>query len=565
MKKTIPLLFSPFLLLTSCVYMGVPTEDPSCEISVSAGGNAKAYKDGKLLGEVSSSSPLVLKNLTFCDSFTLQVNTFEGYEFLNVMLNDYPLESNNQYFEIPIEYMENKVSVSFKFIETLTDDFTYALNDETKEATVTHYSTLNMPTPVVIPSEVSKNGSTYSVTSIASSAFVNFEGTKLSLPSTIKHIDEASFNSAYNLTSFIVDENNEYFSSKDGILFNKDMTRLVSTPIQHDAKTYTIPSSVKEIAPYAFYINRTIEHVNFVNVEKIGGYAFYNSSALKEFTAPSSLLSIGEYAFYQNTNLATITFNDKLETISDSSFYGLLKIRSLTFPSSLKTIGPNAFFKCDRLANISFNEGLEEIGTTAFSNLTSITSITLPSTIKKVGNSAFSACDHLEEVIFEEGLEEIGNYSFALCSSIASIKLPKSLKRIGSNPFYAILKLKENNFSIEEGNENFVIENGVLYDIGETKLICYPYGLDEEEFSIPSTVTTLANQSFRLVNNLKTLNMPKSVTRMDECFYGVTSSLNINYEGTVTEFEAINKTGTNGYTYDQDAYRLSITCSDGNI
>lgn len=54
------------------------------------------------------------------------------------------------------------------------------------------------------------------------------------------------FNGCRQLEEFIVSENNRHFSSKDGVLFNKSQTRLISVPFAKKG-VYIIPSGVTRI------------------------------------------------------------------------------------------------------------------------------------------------------------------------------------------------------------------------------------------------------------------------------------------------------------------------------
>ncbi len=571
MKKKI-LLIIPFLFgITSCDNNTsspssiISTNQISCTIKTSLGGSIKAYKDGKLLGEASPSSYLELSSLELNDKFTIEVILDEGYTLLNAYLNDKLLTSDSNYFTITLTKLDSQILFNFKLIETKDADFTYSYNNETKKATIISYSSEQIPTPLLVPSTTTYLGETYKVSYIQKDAFANSEITKVNIPSSIENIELGAFNNAYNISYYIVDSQNPYYSSLDGVLYNKDKTKLVSFPVKYASSNYDVLDSVTSFEDYSFYQNRSIKTIKFNSkIETIGESAFYNSTFLEEVNFPSSLKCIKENAFYQNSSLKTITFIDGIKEISDSAFYGCIKIHSLEFPSSLTKIGTNSFFKCDRLSSITFNEGLEEIGELAFSNETNVTSISLPASLKKIGNSAFSVCDKLETVTFKEGLEEIGNSAFALCSSLKGLDLPASLKKIGYNPFYADLKLDASNFKISSSNEYFTIKDGVLYSKDMTRLICYPYGKEDEEFTIPEGVTILDVYSFRLLANLKTINMPISVTKLDECFYSMSTSLTINYSGTKEQYNLIDKAGSNGEEYNLYT-STTIICSDGTI
>ena len=64
----------------------------------------------------------------------------------------------------------------------------------------------------------------------------------------------------------------------------------------------------------------------------------------------------------------------------------------------------------------------------------------------------------------------------------------------------------------EQNNANYSSENGVLYNIDETTLIAYPVGKEESSFSIPTSVTTIAEEAFIGCTNLISVTIPESVT-----------------------------------------------------
>ena len=574
MKKSTLLVLLSAIFLTGCGSNNNSNDNTSstpssqvatsiCEITTSLGGSLEVFYANKSLGVVTNSSSLKLNDLTIGQAITIKATIDEGYKTAIATLNDSTIKGTNNYYTVTINKDVNTVKFSFRLIETDSNDFSNTLDDDKKEASIVSYSPDEIPTPVIIPSTVTKNGITYKVTSILNGAFDNCEATKITISSSITNIEYGAFKNAYNLQYFNVDASSTSYISKDGVLFSKDSKKLIAFPARYAQTSYTVPSGVTIIAPYAFYTCRVLKNITFSStLETIGEYAFYNAKVLKSLSFPTSLRTIEQYAFYQNAELSTVTIEEGLQEIGSNAFYGLVKLQKIVFPSTLKKIKDNAFYKCDRLSSITFKEGLEEIETLAFSNLTVITSVEFPSSLKIIGNSAFSACSALEKVTFKEGLEEIGNSAFALCSSISSLKLPASLKRVGYNPFYAVLLLDENTFTISSSNQYFTIQDGVLYSKDMTKLICYPYGKTNTSYSIPSTVSEISTQAFRLVNSLEELSMPISVTRIDEGFYGVTSKLHITYAGTQAQFDSIDKTGSNGYTWNEDAYYLTITYSD---
>lgn len=98
------------------------------------------------------------------------------------------------------------------------------------------------------------------VTSIGSSAFSYCNKlTSLSIPASVKSIGISAFQgSAGDIT---VDAGNLYFSSIDGVLFNKSQTRLIHCPASKTG-TVTIPSTVTSMEEYAFLSCSGITTIN---------------------------------------------------------------------------------------------------------------------------------------------------------------------------------------------------------------------------------------------------------------------------------------------------------------
>jgi len=114
----------------------------------------------------------------------------------------------------------------------------------------------------------------------------------------VQDIGENAFEDCTNLTTITVDSTNEYYSTSDGVLFNKDATCLIYYPLGKTNSSYTIPTTVTQITAGAFAGNTNLTSVNLKNVQIIGDNAFEGC-----------------------TNLATITGNSVIEAHS-SAFEG---------------------------------------------------------------------------------------------------------------------------------------------------------------------------------------------------------------------------------------------------
>lgn len=156
------------------------------------------------------------------------------------------------------------------------------------------------------------------------------------------HISLADIENMRNINIEFSKENTEY-SSKDGIVYSKDMKTLISCSQSKSGKV-VIADGVEEIRENAFAYRDMIESVYIPDsVERIGDNAFANCDNLKSVVFGNSIKSIGAFAFYCCSNL-----------------------RQVEFPDSLKRIEARAFDTCNELRHLKLNEGLEYIGRGAF-------------------------------------------------------------------------------------------------------------------------------------------------------------------------------------------------------
>ena len=113
------------------------------------------------------------------------------------------------------------------------------------------------------------------------------------------------------------------FVYEDGILFNKDKSRIISFRNQN-IKSYVIPSSVTSI----------------------GDSAFYRCISLSEIVIPPSVASIGDWAFSCCYSLSEIVIPSSVTSIGDSAFLCCASLSEIVIPSSVTNIGDWAFYDC---------------------------------------------------------------------------------------------------------------------------------------------------------------------------------------------------------------------------
>ena len=113
-----------------------------------------------------------------------------------------------------------------------------------------------------------------------------------------------------------------------------------------------ISMNVKEVMPYAFYCNKYIKTVYFLNNGSIGNNSFNNCDALTTATLGDGIKSLENYAFSGCKQLKEIIIPDAVQTIGANCFDGCSSLPELTIPKSTTSIGDYAFQVCSNLTTI---------------------------------------------------------------------------------------------------------------------------------------------------------------------------------------------------------------------
>lgn len=195
-----------------------------------------------------------------------------------------------------------------------------------------------------------------SVTSIGGYAFRYCSSlTSITIPSSVTYIDVSAFLCCSSLTGITVAENNAYYTSVDGVLFNKDKTELFCYPIGKTGSSYTIPNGVTSIGVSAFIYCSSLTSITIPSsMSSIGNSAFSYCTSLTSITIPSSMSSIGYSAFSYCSSLTNITIPDSVTSIEEGAFYGCSNLTRITIPSSVTSIGKYAFSDCSSLETVYY-------------------------------------------------------------------------------------------------------------------------------------------------------------------------------------------------------------------
>ena len=132
----------------------------------------------------------------------------------------------------------------------------------------------------------------------------------------VKEIQGYAFYGSKSLNTFSL-QNNTNFTVVDGVLFNKDKTKLIAYPQSKRGTTYTVPDSVVEIENGAFGYNKYLTKINFgANLKTIGIDAF-RSCNFTELVLPEGVTTIMGCAFIDNKALKKVTIPVSVTSLSN--------------------------------------------------------------------------------------------------------------------------------------------------------------------------------------------------------------------------------------------------------
>lgn len=387
---------------------------------------------------------------------------------------------------------------------------------------------------------------------------------KITIPASVVHITEGS-SFVTSASYYDVASDNPDFSQLDGgVLCNKAGTKIISYPHHRIEAThpYTIPASITEIGPSAFYVSN-VSVLNLNNVEKIGDAAFQYSHSLETVTIGPKVVNIAEAAFSGCAKLAHIAVDhanlyykamDDVLFTKDGTHLVLcaaLKSGDYTIPAGVKYIDGRSFTGTTRLGKVTVSKDVETIGTRVFvqSGVTAVTfeagsklnlisesafykakkiqTIEIPASVTKIGNEAFRYMDALKTVTIQDGslLSSLGDYVFSDNAELTTVTFPGST---------VLTTIPEGTFSKDPKLTNFEIPSSVTTIAGRAFLDTP--NLSTITFRNPAQIKTIGNgafaysgitsivlpvgvekidqQAFDNCKNLKTIEIPASVTEV---------------------------------------------------
>ena len=389
-----------------------------------------------------------------------------------------------------------------------------------------------------------------SLKNIGKTAFQYCSGLEgdLEIPDSVEEIGNYAFNnckgfSGLKLSSNLVSIGRTAFQSCTGLKGNlviPDRIEKVEDYAFYNCSgfdgTLTLPSTLKSIGKAAFYNCSKLEGNLIIpeGVETIGTHAFNKCSGFKgDLVIPESVETIGDFAFNKCSGLdGNLTLPSTLKVVGNSAFQNCSGLKgNLIIPDKIESIGQFAFNNCSSLTgDLIIPNSLTTISMCAFQSCIGLTGkLVLPDSITSIEGFAFYDDKFTGELVLPKNLESLGEAAFGKNTNFSNSKIviPASLKKIGvdcdfngenlgisSHDFYnfGANVRKFEDFEVENGNENFVAIDGVLYTKDLKRLISYPRNKKDNTYEIQEGVVTLDELSFASNMIVQTVIFPDSLS-----------------------------------------------------
>ena len=281
--------------------------------------------------------------------------------------------------------------------------------------------------------------------------------TKVIIPNSVISINERAFSYCYGLSVIDIEQGNKNYSSSNGVLFDKNKTKLIYYPLGKKDKNYIMPDGVKSISDWAF-----------------------SNAIFTSITMPDSLIEIGDYAFY-GASLISTKIPDGVKTIGNGAFCHCKSLTDISIPDSVTSIGEDAFketklydsYKGDIVNYIDINGWAVGVKDDYISKYVSL--LTIQEETKHIADYSFKelGINTRLTVNLPDSMISIGKGAFLNCYTLISVSIPASVQRIDDYAFgyedYDNGYKKIDGFKIYcypgTAGEQYAKENGLDYEL----------------------------------------------------------------------------------------------------
>ena len=381
----------------------------------------------------------------------------------------------------------------------------FTLNGEAHTATVAGGYNGSGSGHVVIPDTVTKDGVSYKVIGIDSTAFQdNVYLKSVELGANISSISAEPFYGCVNLAEFRLSGENDKYCVADGVLYDYVKYNLYIYPAGKAVEEFHVPDTVKTISAGAFAYSKILKTVELtLNVTNIGKESFKSCTSLETLTLPFIGGSANDSKSFDYIfgDIWGEKYSLKNVTILGESLRGgdfncsanlVGNIENITLLSCGDSIPYSSFYNCESLSGLVFSD----IGAVMENGV-----LNIPGKVTSVESFAFYNCKGVREVNIHAAIVSIFDSAFQGCDGLRG-------------------------FTVDADNPNYSSDKwGVLFSKDGSTLIQYPASRVWPYYNVPDGVRSISSYAFCNCQNLVNLYIPETVNELDySCVYGCPST-----------------------------------------
>lgn len=236
-------------------------------------------------------------------------------------------------------------------------------------------------------------------------------------------VTELFVESCYWLEKITVAEGNPNYSSREGVLFNKDGTTLICYPSQKSGTSYEVPQGTVRIQTMAFTGCEFLQEIVFPeSLKTIEYFAFSGCPAISGIHIPAGVTSIGVNAFGWNAKTVSVSPENPAYTAIDNVLFNKAGDELVWYPSG----------KADKSYTVP--DGVTTICPEAFSSNGKLLEVILPASVTRIENHAFGDCA-LQTVKIKGSRVAVGYFAFGYCEDLQKIYFTGNPPVIDSTAF----------------------------------------------------------------------------------------------------------------------------------
>ena len=304
------------------------------------------------------------------------------------------------------------------------------------------------------------------------SAFGESKIERLAIPANTQISESYQFFGLKSVKSISIDPANESATVKEGVIYSKDLTKIIYFPSFLETQSFTIPTNVKEIDISAFV-----------------------GSSLKELSFTSDLKNLSFLGWWES----------KIETINISASFVSFSEDLFDYAPNIKYINVdpnNANFSS--VEGILFNKGKTKLIRIPVQHPT--LDYVVPDSVEQLSEGALYNNQNISKIVFGPKVTSIPGLSLAYG--------------------YALQRI-----DVDSLNPIYTSRDGILYNKTLTQLEAFPQKFPGKTLTLPLSLVTLNPQAFISGPNLETLHIPASLDSIDSWRFNLDALKLLIYDG----------------------------------